>query len=41
VQRTEDDGGHHLVGAPKTDAGRGALVLPLALVSEMEAHLAE
>ena len=41
VQRTEDDGGHHLVAAPKTDAGRRTLVLPVALVPEIEAHLAE
>jgi integrase len=41
VQRTEDDGGHHLVGAPKTDAGRRTLVLPATLVPEIEAHLDE
>jgi len=41
VQRTEDDGGRHLVGAPKTDAGRRTLVLPVALVPEIETHLAE
>ena len=41
VQRTEDDGCHHLVGAPKTDAGRRTLVLPVALVPEIETHLAE
>ena len=41
VQRTEDDGGHHLVGAPKTDAGRRTLVIPATLVPEVEAHLDE
>lgn len=41
VQRTEDDGGRHLVGAPKTDAGRRTLVLPSTVVPEIEAHLAE
>ena len=41
VQRQETRGGHHLVGPPKTDAGRRTLVLPAALIPEIETHLAE
>lgn len=41
VQRQETKGGHHMVGAPKTDAGRRTLVLPASLVPEVEAHLDE
>jgi integrase len=40
-QRLETRGGNHLVGPPKTDAGRRTLVLPGIVVPELEAHLAQ
>lgn len=39
LQRQETRGGVHLVGPPKTDAGRRVLVLPASLIPEIEAHL--
>jgi len=39
LQRQESKGGGHLVGPPKTDAGRRTLVLPAGLIPELEAHL--
>jgi len=39
LQRQETKGGGHLVGPPKTDAGRRTLVLPAGLIPEIEAHL--
>lgn len=39
LQRQEIKGGSHLVGPPKTDAGRRTLVLPAGLIPEIEAHL--
>jgi integrase len=39
LQRQETKGGGHLVGPPKTDAGRSTLVLPSGLIPELEAHL--
>lgn len=40
LQRQETNGGRHLVGPPKTEAGRRTLVLPASLIPELEAHLA-
>lgn len=40
LQRQETRGGQHHVGPPKTDAGRRILVLPNALLPELEEHLA-
>jgi integrase len=39
-QRLETKGGDHLVGPPKTEAGRRTLVLPAVVIPELEAHLA-
>lgn len=39
LQRQEARGGGHLVGPPKTEAGRRTLVLPSGLIPELEAHL--
>ncbi len=39
VQRQETQGGGHLIGPTKTDAGRRVLVLPARLVPELETHL--
>lgn len=39
LQRQESKGGGHLVGPPKTDAGRRTLVLPATVVPDIEAHL--
>lgn len=39
LQRQETKGGDHLVGPPKTDAGRRTLVLPTSLIPDIEAHL--
>jgi integrase len=38
-QRQETRGGNHLVGPPKTEAGRRTLVLPASVLPELEAHL--
>ena len=40
IQRQEDRHGQPLVGAPKTDAARRTIVLPNALLAEIEEHLA-
>jgi integrase len=39
LQRQETKGGHHLVGPPKTEAGRRTLVLPATLIPELDHHL--
>ena len=39
-QRQLDRHGNHLVGPPKTDAGRRTLAIPAALVDDIRAHLA-
>lgn len=38
-QRQLDRHGTHLVGPPKTDAGRRTLAIPASLIPEIEAHL--
>lgn len=38
-QRQLDRHGNHLVGPPKTDAGRRTLAIPAALVDDLHAHL--
>jgi integrase len=40
-QRQESRDGHHLVGPPKTDAGRRVLTLPTALIPHIEDHLSK
>ena len=40
LQRQEAKGGDHLVGQPKTEAGRRTLVIPSGLIPELERHLA-
>src|SRR5581483_6614700 len=39
IQRQEAKKGTHLIGPPKSDAGKRAFVLPSALIPEVEAHL--
>lgn len=39
-QRQQSRTGEHLVGPPKTDAGRRTLALPAVLIPELEVHLA-
>jgi integrase len=39
LQRQETKGGRHLVGPPKTEAGRRMLMLPAGLIPDLEVHL--